>query len=153
MKDSLIIFGAKYLVVFVVLMVIVTGLKLSRKKQLEFLASLIIAGAIAGLLVKLLSKLYFNPRPFVSGHIQPLFAHAADNGFPSEHASYAATIAAVIYFYRKKFAAVAAILTVLVGLSRVLAHVHSPVDILAGLAVGVVAGYAGYYLGSRFVKR
>lgn len=152
MKNDLIIFGAKYLFIFSILIAGLVYLKLSRSRRLQFAGSVIIGGILAVILVKVLGKLYYHPRPFTVTHVKPLVAHAADNGFPSEHATYTATIAAAIYFYRKKLAILAFALAILVGYSRVLAHVHSALDILAGLAAGIVAGACGYYLSRRFFK-
>src|SRR5919199_4897641 len=38
---------------------------------------------------------YNDPRPFAVEHFQPLLAHAADNGFPSDHALVAAALVAL----------------------------------------------------------
>lgn len=153
MKNDLIIFGAKYLFIFVVLIAALTWLKVKGKARTQFLAGLIIAAVISVILVKIMGKLYYHPRPFVGAGVAPLVPHTPDNGFPSEHTTYTATISTVIYFYRRKFAAIAFGLALLVGISRVLAHVHSPIDILAGIAVGVAAGVAGYMVAGRFVKK
>jgi undecaprenyl-diphosphatase len=112
----------------------------------------VIAVLIAVILAKIAGSLYFHPRPFVTEHIKPLVSHGADNGFPSEHTIAAMTLATVIYFYRKKFAAIAFLLAIFVGLGRVLAHVHSPIDIAGGLIIGLVAGYLGYLIGLRATK-
>lgn len=46
------------------------------------------------------SWLIDSPRPFVSHDLTPLFAHTADNGFPSEHAPFI-TLSALVYTVNK----------------------------------------------------
>lgn len=113
--------------------------------------SFLAAVLIAGLFDKISSKLFYDTRPFVSEHIQPLVKHAADNGFPSEHTLLAATVAAVIYFFDRRIGIYLAVVALLIGASRVAAHVHSPIDILGSLVFAAIAGWTGYNLAKKFV--
>lgn len=151
--DSLIIFGAKYLFVAVPVIFCVAWFMAPRKKKVDMALAIVLAGIIAGILDKVTSKLYYDPRPFVSHHITPLVTHAADNGFPSEHTLFTFTIAAVLYFYRPKLGYIAGVLAALVGISRVAAHVHSPIDIVGGAVMGIAAGLAGYFLIRAYLSR
>jgi len=146
LMDSIIIFGAKYLFVIVALLFVLAWLQAGRKQKLEILLAFIIAGILALVMDKIAAKLYYDPRPFVSHHLKPLVAHAADNGFPSEHTLFTITLSTIIIFYRKKLGIAAFVLALLVGIGRVAAHVHSPIDIVGGIVFGVVAGIAGYFL-------
>lgn len=146
--DSIIIFCAKYLIFFIFLIAAYTFYKTRHRR--EFVLTVILAIVIALIMAKIAGSLYFHPRPFVIEHIKPLIPHGSDNGFPSEHTIAAMTLTTTIYFYRKKFAAIALLLTLLVGFGRVLAHVHSPIDILGGICIGVAAGYLGYK-GSKLI--
>ena len=142
--DGLIVFLAAYLIYAVVLMVVFTWYRIERWR--EFTAAVFLTGITALILAKLAEAIYFHPRPFVSQNIQPLVPHAADNGFPSEHTVWAMTLTSLLYFYRRRLAVVAFVLTLLVGAGRVWAHVHSWSDILGGLIIGAIAGYAGVKL-------
>src|SRR6266702_1148565 len=115
--DSIVVFCAKYLIFFIGLISIYTWYK--TKKRREFVIAIILAIVIALVLTKLAGALYFHPRPFVVENIKPLIPHGNDNGFPSEHTVAAMTLTAVIYFYRKKYAAAALLLALLVGLGRI----------------------------------
>lgn len=86
---------------------------------------------------KISSLFFYNPRPFVSDGIVPLLAHAADNGFPSDHALLAAAVAAIIFIYNKKFGVVLGIAALIVGTGRVFVGVHHWIDVLwsAGIAI------------------
>ncbi len=146
--DWLIVFLAKDLFVAIILVAFLTWWGLDKNKKIQFAAAIVVAGLLGYILSKMGGGLYYHPRPFVTEHIKPLIPHGNDNGFPSDHTWFCMTITAVIYYYNKRWALVAFILTLLVGAGRVLAHLHYPIDILGGLIVGTVAGYIGY----RIVK-
>ena len=82
--------------------------------------------------------LYYDPRPFVVLHITPLIYHAADNGFPSDHALLTGTLAAIVTVFNRRLGVLLWILAILVGAARVVAGVHHSIDILAsfGIAIG-----------------
>ena len=149
--DSIIVFLANYLILAIVLLAVFVSYK--AEKQRQFLLAVILAGILALVLAAIAGALFYSPRPFVSQNIKPLFPHGPDNGFPSQHTVLAMTLTAVIYFYRRQLAAIAFLLTLLVGAGRVWAHVHSWIDILGGLAVGAIAGYAGYKLAKFLIQR
>jgi undecaprenyl-diphosphatase len=151
--DSVIIFGAKYLFIFVALIFCWGWLRANRKFKVHMAVAIVLAGVIAAILDKIASKLYYDPRPFVTHNVTPLVAHAADNGFPSEHTLFSFAVAAVLFFYRPKLGYAAFLLAALVGIARVAAHVHSPIDIIGGIIIGLIAGWAGYQLARLLAKR
>lgn len=151
--DAIIVICAKYLLLLVVLGAGAAWLKTANRQKLRFLATIVLAGVIAYVLAKCASKLYYDPRPFVAEHIRPLIPHAADNGFPSDHALLTATLTATTYFFSKKIATLMAILTAAVGIARIAAHVHSPLDIAGGWAFGIAGAVASYYLVTWYWNR
>lgn len=151
--DSIIIFCAKYLFVAVVLIIAWVWLKSSRPKKLELAVAAISAGIIALAISRLAAKLYYDPRPFVTHNVKPLIPHAADNGFPSDHALLTMTLTSIIYFYDRRWALIALIATLVVGIARVAAHIHSPIDIIGSLVIGVVAGFIGVKIAQRFTGK
>jgi undecaprenyl-diphosphatase len=150
--DSLITFGAKYLFIAVVLIWFAAWWQAGREHKKMIAWATFAAVVIAAVLDKITSKLYYDPRPFVTHHVQPLVSHAADNGFPSEHTLFSATLAAVIIFFRPKVGIAAFIIALVVGACRVAAHVHSPIDIAGGAVIGLAAGYLGYLAAAKFLK-
>ncbi len=146
LMNTILIFCAQYLFVFVILGLAIAWLRSNRNVKLQFAVSTVLAGIIALLLSRIAAKLYFDPRPFVSQHVKPLISHAADNGFPSDHALLTMTLTAATYFFSRKTAAIMLLLTVFVGLARIAARVHSPLDIAAGWLIGMLGAVAGYYL-------
>jgi undecaprenyl-diphosphatase len=110
--------------------------------------------AVAGLAVVgggiwLAAHLHSDPRPFVSDPSSaPLFPHPADNGFPSDHSAAAALVAVLIARYKPLLGALAGVAAVAIAWARVAAHVHHLQDVVAGLAIGAVAGVVGVWIGS-----
>lgn len=144
--DNLIIFCAKYLVFLIPLVWLYVFFKIEIKSRRQFILTTLLAVAIAVILSKLAGKFYFHHRPFVMNNITPLVSHPNNNGFPSDHTLLATTLALVITVYRKQLGVVALIVAISVGIGRVLADVHWPVDIIGGLMFGVIAAYTGYYI-------
>ena len=105
-------------------------------------SSALIATAVALATNQVIAHLWTRPRPFTEHpaltHV--LGARTTDPSFPSDHAAAAFAIAfAVLAFSRRAGIGFLAVAT-LIALSRVLVGVHYPTDVLAGVAVGLVAG-------------
>jgi undecaprenyl-diphosphatase len=147
--DSLIIFGAKYLFLIIPLLALAAWLQAGTKLKKQMLAAAVSAVILAVILDKIAGKLYYDPRPFVTHNLKPLVAHAADNGFPSEHTLFNTTLAVLLYIYRPRWGTAALAAALVVGIARVAAHVHSPIDIIGAAAIGIAAGLAGYALAKR----
>ena len=104
------------------------------------LAAVLSAGL--GLAVgKVLSELVDRTRPFVADpHGVHLFtAHAADPGFPSDHATAAFAIAAAIFLRKRGWGIAALVAATVLSTGRVALGVHYPSDVLAGAALGSAA--------------
>jgi undecaprenyl-diphosphatase len=93
-------------------------------------------------LAKGAGALYFEPRPFVTMHRQPLFPHEADNGFPSDHTLLVFSCAFLLYPINKRAAGAAMLIGAFVGAARVAALVHSPLDIAASIGIALLTGLA-----------
>lgn len=150
MKNDIIIFLAKYLVFIVALIGLAYWVRLNKSKKTTLAATIVIAAVLAMAVAKLIGKLYYDPRPFVTSHIKPLISHGSDNGFPSEHTTLSMVIATGVYFFNRRLGLGLFVLAVLVGLGRIWAHVHSPIDILGGLVIGSFAGLVGYFVANHF---
>jgi undecaprenyl-diphosphatase len=133
--ESLIIFGARHLTVVMILIALLFSWRLSDTKKREMAIFAVITLPLIYLMGKLASLLYFNPRPFVVENFTPLVAHAADNGFPSEHTLLSAAVAALVYFFSKKLGALLFVLALLVGAARVLAGVHHALDVTGSIII------------------
>lgn len=152
MKE-IIVFCAQYLFLLVILLIIIAWFKTSKNERLRFVAAAVLAGIIALILSRIASKVYYDPRPFVAEHVQPLFPHIPDNGFPSDHALLTGTLTAITYLFSKKYAYIMALPTIIIGVARVAAKVHSPLDIAGGWAFGIIGAMAGYYIVSSYLAK
>jgi undecaprenyl-diphosphatase len=147
--NVLIIFAAKYLIALPVL-VLLAYVIFSRGKalrQLLWLSALSLPVAYA--LGRLAGLLYNDPRPFVVGHFTPLVAHAADNGFPSDHALFAATLAMIVLYADMRSGVALWIVAILIGATRVLAGVHHTTDIVASMLIAIVAVLMSQFIIAR----
>jgi len=117
--------------------------------------TMVVAGAVTLVLlflgIKLAAHLWVDPRPFVVDHTKPMFAHPADNGFPSDHTALGVAIAGVVAFWKRRVGVVLLAVAVLVGVARVAAHVHHVPDILGGAGIGAVASVLGVLVARRAV--
>lgn len=79
-------------------------------------------------------------RPFEQLHTQPLASYLGNAGFPSDHVLFATFLTlAVWYVTRKSFwAVVMGSLTLCVAVGRVLALVHTPLDVIGGVVIACV---------------
>ena len=104
-------------------------------------------------LIKTGGAVYYDPRPFVAAHVAPLFPHAADNGFPSDHTAVTMFVAFSVLVVSRPWGLALAALSLLAGVARVLAHVHSPIDIAGAVAIAALAALAGWLFGRWAVAR
>jgi undecaprenyl-diphosphatase len=151
MANIVIIISANYLFLVNILIASIYffSIKISRKKQLIKLA---LPTFILTFIFAKLSSMFINdPRPFVQTHIQPLIPHVADNGFPSDHTLLTMSLASIIFVHNKKLGIVLFIIAVIIGIARVLAAIHHPVDIIG--ATIIAAGTTFLVLGiENFTK-
>ncbi len=59
-------------------------------------------------------------------------------GFPSSHASFYGAMAVMLFFIDKEAGAFAIFTAFVIGVARIFAGVHSPVDILGGFILGIL---------------
>lgn len=108
-----------------------------RRRRLVLTAVVVAVLSVA--MVKVAGALYYDPRPFVAHHTVPLLPHQADNGFPSDHTTLTFDCAFLLLPYSAPAAAAAAAIGLAVGSARVMAGIHSPLDIIAGILFAALA--------------
>lgn len=89
---------------------------------------------------------YDRPRPFEVLDIVQLAEHSAGASFPSGHAAFYFALSWFVFFWNKKIGAVFLVATILMALSRVFAGIHYPLDIAAGLLIGLFSAVAVHAL-------
>jgi len=142
---EIVIFIAKYFIILSVLGALFVWLKLNTGDKKRFIVAAVVGAIVAVILAKLGSMLFHNPRPFIAGHFTPYFAHGNDNGFPSDHTLFTGLVAAVVWWYNRKWGGVLFAVALAVGLARVVAGVHHLIDIAGALAFAIVGGAVGKY--------
>lgn len=138
--ESLIAAIAQYLLFPILLAAGVIWLFLSRQDKVGLAVQGIVSLVVAIMLIKLAATIYVDPRPFVvDPFVKPMFAHPADNGFPSDHTALGATVALLVMMYRRRVGVALLAASLLVGVARVAAHVHHAQDIAAGALIAAAA--------------
>lgn len=97
----------------------------------------------------------FRPRPETVSTIEPLIKHLPDNSFPSGHAIFAGSSILAGFLYTRRWIAWVLLITgVIMVLSRVLAGIHYPGDILVGFIIGFLGAFTVYTWRDReFMKK
>ena len=112
------------------------------KPNFPTLAPYVLMAGLTSLLAgKLLSMLPIHEvRPFVEQGVQAGAAFINNPGFPSDHALLATVVVMAVYVLTpyKKVAYGLMALALLMCVARVLALVHTPLDIVGGIAAGLV---------------
>ena len=101
----------------------------------------VLSAGLALAVGKVISELVDRSRPFVADpHGVHLFSgHAADPGFPSDHATAAFAIAVAIVLRKRGWGIVALAAATVLSVGRVALGIHYPSDVLAGAALGAAA--------------
>lgn len=94
---------------------------------------------VATLIVTIILKeLYVVPRPYIQMGIEPGAGMTTFSSFPSAHTSLAFALATAVTLHQKRFGVLLFAISSIIGLGRVVADVHYPVDIAFGILIGVV---------------
>lgn len=112
---------------------------------------MLLAGLTSYLVAKLMALAYQpnEQRPFEVLGVDPGASYLNNPGFPSDHALFVWVIVFAVWYgtHNKWLALIFAVVALLVCAGRVLALVHTPLDVLGGFAAAVVG--AAWYLDVR----
>lgn len=136
MIDVFIIFSSKYLIYLLVVLYLIYLFPKSNSVKKRIISLSLFSLPAAFIVSRILSNFYYSTRPFVEQNFTPLISHAADNGFPSDHALLSFALASIVFASSKKWGVIFFILGIGIGLSRILAGIHSPLDILGSFFIG-----------------
>ncbi len=137
--DKVIIFTAVYLP-FVVMLLAFLYLVFYRKSLRDLIMVFFTAG-VAWTIAHFLKILINTPRPFDAiANVLALFTESGQ-AFPSGHATFFMALAVAIFLLNKKAGYVFTLFALAIGIARIVAGVHFPIDILGGFALGAVVAY------------
>lgn len=139
--NTIYIIGAKYLFILPIILGAWWLWKLPRNDRKWAAIFGLLTCVLAYVSAKVAGHFYYDPRPFVTGSFTPLIPHAADNGFPSDHALLVSAIASVVTFIDLRKSIWFWLLAIAVAVSRVGVGVHHPVDVTASAAIAAVSAY------------
>ena len=110
------------------------------QKKKEIL-SVFFSGTLAYVLALILKNLFHISRPFlILPGVQPLF-NKTTFSIPSEHAIFFSALALSLFFLHKKAGYIFMFFALLIGIARIIAGVHFPIDILGGFILGGIVAY------------
>lgn len=125
--------------------------KVPSEERFQAYCRIVMAGLTAYLVAKLAASVYqpMGGRPFELMGVEPGASYLNNPGFPSDHALFTTFLTLAVWFETrsKKLAVVLLILTLLVCIGRVLALVHTPLDVVGGIGVAFIG--ALWYLEPR----
>lgn len=110
------------------------------RAQLVALALGIGAPFLARLAAAFIHSFELSARPYITEDI-PHLLNVATASFPSGHAATFFALAAIMYAHDQRLGIAFFVLATLMGIARVAAGVHYPVDIVGGAAIGMLIGW------------
>jgi undecaprenyl-diphosphatase len=147
--DTIIILSAKYLIVISIGLALWALYRAPSDVRVRRALIILCSLALTYLLGKIASYFFFDPRPFVVAHVSALIEHAADNGFPSDHMLLAGGLAAAIWYFNRRIATLLWAVAFAIGVARVLALVHHPIDIIGSVLIALIAAYSVEKIAAR----
>lgn len=115
--------------------------KIPKGSRFEAYSRVLMAGLTSYLIAKFIATI-FQPsdlRPFELLGVDPGAAYLDNPGFPSDHALFVTAILAAVWFEtrNKTISITIGVFVLLVCIGRVLALVHTPLDVIAGVAIAL----------------
>lgn len=107
------------------------------------------SGLLALYLADLIKSAYPVSRPFIDDNLKPLFMPGDLSSFPSSHAAFFGGLAFYVLFRNLYFGGWLVCLALLIGVARVAAGVHYPLDVVTGWGLGFLAALAFLWVGDK----
>ena len=138
MDDVIIVFFATFFI-WVLYAGLVVLWFIDGKIRKEQVIHALVAGLVAWTVAVLIKKAFPTLRPFmVNGRDVDVLFRPTDAAFPSEHTVLAFSLAVTIFLHDKKVGWWFLLGALVVGVFRVFANVHYPIDILGGALIGTL---------------
>lgn len=125
--------------------------KIPKGKRLKSYSIILVAGLTAYLYAKLIGSVYQPEilRPFELAGTAAGASFLNNPGFPSDHILFATVLTCAVWFTtkQKNITLILALLIVFVGIGRVLALVHTPIDVIGGVLIAFMGSL--WYLNEK----
>ena len=123
------------------------------KQKWKEIVLVFFSGIFAWCLASVIKIIVQAPRPFlVLENIVPLL-NKTDFSFPSGHATFFMALGMAIYFNHKQAGYLYMFFALLIGIARIIAGVHFPIDILSGFILGGFIAYLVRLIYDRIYKK
>lgn len=153
--DKVVVFFASYLA-YILIALFLALLLISQYSRREKLQILLVAGVSTIIarfgITELIRFFYHRQRPFTDLSVNQLLT-SNEWSFPSGHSAFFFALATAVYLYNKKWGIGFFAAAVLMTLSRVIAGIHYPSDVLAGALIGIAAACVTFYIARKIVKK
>jgi undecaprenyl-diphosphatase len=138
LEDITVEFFATFFIWFLYVGLIILWFIDGRIKK-EQVAHALLASLAAWLIVLLIKYFFPTVRPFIrnGGEVDVLF-RPTDAAFPSAHTALAFSLAVTVFMHDRRVGWFYLIGALTIGVARVLANVHYPIDILGGAFIGTL---------------
>lgn len=141
----------------VIPVVLVAGYLLTTKipndKKYQAYCRILMAGLTAYLFAKLIGSVYqpSYERPFELLGTSAGASYLDNPGFPSDHILFVTAIVCAVWFETKQKLAtyILVFIIALIGIGRVLALVHSPIDVIGGVIIAIT-GTIWYFVPEKY---
>ncbi len=116
--------------------------KASKVGRYDRYVKVVMAGLTSYWLAKIIGNIWqpASERPFEQMGVDPGASYLGNAGFPSDHMLFAVFLTLAVWYVVRKpmWVLTMALITLTIGVGRVLALVHSPLDIAGGLMIGAL---------------
>ena len=149
--DTLVVFLAEYFQYFLIaiFLILLFFSRYAKREKLRLFWVTVISIIVARLgVTEFVRFFYQRPRPFVTYQVHRLLSEN-EWSFPSGHSAFFFAMAMAIYFYNKKWGIGFFLAAILMNISRIIAGVHYPTDIIGGAVIGMAAAYIVFYFAEK----
>jgi len=131
---------------FVIPVVLIAGwalvFKVPKGQRFQAYCRILMAGLTAYLVAKFIASIYQPSleRPFETLGVEAGAFYLNNPGFPSDHMLFVTAITAAVWFETrlKKTTLLLIVLVALIGIGRVVALVHTPLDVIGGVVIALI---------------
>jgi undecaprenyl-diphosphatase len=154
-NDEIIRFFAQDLVVIltgIVCVFILLKYKKNRRIGKEFGIVTLCSVLAAFILRRIIHLFYHSVRPLVAYSAPHLFS-VNSYSFPSGHTIFMFSLATAVYFFNKPLSYFLYVCGFAIGVSRIIAGVHYPFDILGGIILGILTSVLVHRISKKMLFR
>ena len=132
-----------------IFLIAVVAAVLVDRRRLRLAAVVLLAGGLASIGATLVKEAVERPRPPAAGAVVQLHDDTEGFSFPSSHVSIATASLAAAALATRRPASAAIAVGAVVGLGRMAAGVHLPLDVIGGLGLGALSAAVVVALADR----